>query len=223
MKSKRVVEWNDISESVKEMLWGIGWSNETKILWAEKAWNGVVINGLADYCNDLERNRVYLRLLSMIVLYGEFCSITINESFSPDFIEWKDIVELNPVRIGQMVGVLFELEETDDYTLIESAISSLVENSKNEVIKAISKEFGGLNLLFVGLWLTFENLEDDYNDESEDFEDDVYEEESIQQLYLMEYEELIKSNAVYVLNHNSTFTQAEAYSWLHALVQQSNL
>jgi phage protein U len=215
IENKLTVSWNDISDSVEEMLWGIGWSNEMKLLWVEKAWGGIVKNGLADYRDDLELHSVYIRLFSIVVLYGEFCSMTMEETFSPDFNEWMDNAELSPIRIGQMVGPSHNLDEFDTYNLIESSISTLTEKAKREVLISLIKEFGDINLLFVGLWLTYENLEEDI--EQEDDEEEGKEGNGEYQLTLKEYDELISSKAGYVLNYDSTFSKMEAYTWLNGL------
>lgn len=206
LESIKTISWDEVSDIFEELLEGIGWSNDIKILWAEKAWIGIENKGLADFSNELERYKVYMRLFSIVVIYGEFCSIITEETFSPDFNDWVERMELSPLRIGQMIGSSFEPEEIDEYSLLETAISDLVNQTNREVLKSVSKEFGGINLLFVGLWLTNEDFEDDFNNE-----DDKYEENNMN---LLKYEEIISNNADYVLNYDTSFTKMEAYSWL---------
>ena len=86
----------------------VGWSNDIKMLWAEKAWSRIANSGLADYHNELERSKVNIRLFSIIVLYGEFCSITMEQTFNPEFHDWMDRIELSQIRIGQLVGCEME-------------------------------------------------------------------------------------------------------------------
>ncbi|MEK3976222.1 hypothetical protein [Psychrobacillus sp. FSL K6-1267] len=210
METKNTISWDEISDLVEELLEEIGWSDDMKILWAEKSWIGIENNGLADYRNELERCKVYIRLISMVVLYGEFCSITTEETFSTDFHSWMDRIELSPIRIGQLVGSSFDLEEYDEYDLIDSAIAELVDQTTKDVMRSISKEFGGINKLFVGLWLTYENLEE-YFDE----EDDEESQSTVDDL--IGYEALIINKADFVLNHEISFSKTETYEWLTSL------
>ncbi|WP_066320488.1 hypothetical protein [Bacillus sp. FJAT-29814] len=212
MENKMTVHWYEISDIVEEMLWGIGWSNDTKLLWAEKAWKGIVKQDLANYCNDLDRHMVYIRLFTIVVILGEFHSKTMEQAFYPNFNDWMEEFELSPIRIGQLVGDKFGLEEYDNCNLIESAFSVLVERAKNEVLKSLCKEFAGINSLFVGLWLTYENFKEDINDEDDEFEEEGGNKEN--NLNLITYEKLINENIEDVLNYDTSFTKLEAYSWL---------
>jgi hypothetical protein len=213
MECEKTVSWNEISNSVEDMLWGIGWSDNIKMLWAEKAWRGIVKSGLADYHNELERSKVFIRLFASIILYKEFCSITMEETFSIEIYDWLDQVEISHIRIGQLLGASFELEEPDNFTLVESGLMALIEQTKKEVWLSLCKEFGGINLLFVGLWLTYEYPEESLEEENEE-EVDERGNNDAHHLDLFGYEELIKNTGDLDLNFDLTFIKAEAYSWL---------
>lgn len=215
MAEKVTMQWEDIKDSADE-LFNI-WVGQPELKWAKKSWSGLVKQGLADYTNDIERHIVLIRLLTLANMYGKFCEKAFGESFYPCYSDWADTLDINYIRLGQLVGKDFDSEyflDTDE--LFESAIEALIGDSKYKVFNALCKEFGNESMLFVGLWVTVQDDIQDYeDDEYEEQEEDgeIFSNNNREENKEIEYDELIERLAEYVLEDDS-YDKLEAYAWV---------
>ncbi|MBD3109676.1 hypothetical protein IEO70_15110 [Bacillus sp. AGMB 02131] len=201
------IEWEDIYDSLKETLSFIGWDNNMKYLWVKKAWSGIEKIGLTTYSNDIEKHIVYIRLYTILDFYCEFISIAMEREFSIDKDEWVVQFQINPFRMGQLVGQSFEMEEEEEDLLLANALDDLSSQYKSEILDALIKGFGSLSSLFCGLWLTHEILiENNLNADEEPMEES--------DLNIERYERLIKKSMELILNSDFNTSKIRAYEWL---------
>jgi hypothetical protein len=208
MSDKHTITWEDIKDSA-DGLFNI-WEGHYELNWAKKSWNGLVKQGLTNYSNDIERHVVLIRLLALANMYGLFCEKAFEESFDPYYPDWVELLQINPIRIGQLIDKNFEEEyymDTDD--LLNSSIEDLICDCKHNVFNALCKEFGNESILFVALWVTVEHDITDDESLNNNSENDINEELNEEKVY----EERIENWAEYILN-DGIYDKFEAYGWV---------
>lgn len=99
----------------------------------------------------IERTIVLLRLITLGVIFGEFCELTRGEPFDADIIDWADSLEICPVRVGQVLGPKY-LEDSDDPVKLERALLALIDQVRPVVSDTLVKGFGNESTLFLSLW-----------------------------------------------------------------------
>ncbi|MHB1421389.1 MAG: hypothetical protein ACYCX4_17710 [Bacillota bacterium] len=168
---KRILGWEDICEFASGKF--DVWANNAGQLWAEKAWNKLVKNGLAAYENEIQRHIVIIRILTLAVLYNEFCDLVWNEYFDNSMVSSSDWLNndefFHPIRVWQLVGKDFygdeKIHDIDTDDLLNEAILELIDKQRNIVYEASNKGFGNDLELFFSLLLTRYSREDgsEYN------------------------------------------------------------
>ncbi len=71
------LRWEDVKEAAKN-IFNI-WVDQRELIWAEKAWNMLIKQGMAEYEYEIERIKVCIRLIVLGVMYQDFCKISWQE------------------------------------------------------------------------------------------------------------------------------------------------
>ena len=160
-KPRRVI-WEDVVESADKAF--SVFLPQVGLKWARNAWAILSKSGLTSYSTETERYTVLFRFLVLAGIYRDFCDAAFDEYSYLEYGDWAEPLELDSALVFQMVGKdpKWEIEE---YAEVDSALLFLVEKHRNEVYKALSDGFGGVNGLFESLWLITHTREDDDDDE----------------------------------------------------------
>lgn len=160
---KQIIAWNDISNSASD-IFNI-WVDQPEMKWAEKAWDALTKAGLTGCSDEIERHKSLIRLMTLGVMYAEFCCKAWEECGEPPLTDWADTSGINPLRIGQLLGADFEPEIVDEFDFLETALKRLIDNSRQEVFEALCKYFQYESMLFLSLWITNSGDWDENNPE----------------------------------------------------------
>jgi hypothetical protein len=160
------ISW-DMAEDIFEVFEVYG----QEIRWFEKVWKDFIKIGLASYRNDIEKHWVLARIVTLGVMFDEFCRKAFEEYTDTDSLigELESCDLFNPVRLGSMVDKEW-LGESDESDLFVNAVNYLVSECRTQVFDALRKIFGNESVLFVSLWLSIdENVKvGKYSDEQYD-------------------------------------------------------
>jgi len=182
--------WEDPSVSMFDV-----WIGQPELAWARKAWVALERRGLTLFSNDLERTRVLIRAMTLGTIYREFCDLAHDDAWDSENQIWAAEMGLNSFRVAQLAGDEFELDDDDDESgLLDSALSSLIDDEREDICKALCEGFGGESMLFVSLWNSMypEKSLDDDPDDDEGFPESPED----------------------VLNSNVTGEKLRAFSWI---------
>lgn len=151
MVSNSRVEWEDVSAAA-ESIFRV-WASETgkELDWANSAWIALGRVGLTSCKGGIEQTIVLLRLITLGVILREFCELARGEPHDADITDWADSLEINPVRVGQVLGLHY-LEDSDDPIELATALMVLVDRYRPDVFEALVKAFGNESSLFLSLW-----------------------------------------------------------------------
>ena len=184
--------WEDPSVSMFDV-----WIGQPELAWARKAWAALESRGLTLFSNELERTRVLIRAMALGTIYREFCDVAFDDAWDAEYLIWADEMGLNSFRVAQLIGNDPEFspdDDSDESSLLEAALYSLIDDERGEICKALCEGFDGESMLFVSLYNSMHHEKDqesdpDDIDESPPSPDDV-------------------------LNTNITFEKLRAFSWI---------
>ncbi len=154
----KTLDWESVKDEAG-YLFSI-WVGNGDMLWAERAWNCIVKQGLADYSNEIEKQTVFIRLITLGTVYHEFHMLAFDEYF--DFsTEFNDVVYdkglINPIRIWQMVGTEFnenyDISDADEKELLLEALEELADRQRGEICRALVNDFGSETDLFGSMYM----------------------------------------------------------------------
>jgi hypothetical protein len=164
-----IIEWKEARDIFEVFTIFV---NEPELRWFEKVWKGFIDMGLASYGNDTERHWVLARIITIGIMFDEFCFKAWEEHTDTDslILELQDEEFFNHIRLGSMVDREYLSEDEDEPDLFVKAIDYLVHECRIKVFDALCKIFGGVSILFVSLWLSMdESIEiGSYSDEQLD-------------------------------------------------------
>lgn len=159
-----IIRWENISNFVESHI--AVFTAPEVYLWAEKAWHCICDAGLATYSNEIEKQIVFIRALTIITIYGEFCDLVADESFERDTLAIETIHEefVSEMRIWQLVGKDFyadsDISKEDHLELTGEALNELIDKYRDEVCTALVKGFGGQISLFISMLYTIYSHDD---------------------------------------------------------------
>lgn len=148
-----MVPWDDVAGAAAAMfdIWCFGRERE----WAKLAWSILQSRGLTSYHNELERCAVLIRLGVLATIYREFCGCAWEERNEPMYTIWASDLELNPIRVAQLVGPDFTSDQYQDSdTLFNEALVTIARDLRDDVYVALRDGLGGEIMLFASLWAT---------------------------------------------------------------------
>lgn len=152
------LNWADVSRGAEE-IFRIWTSESSKELdWANTAWIALGLAGLTNYSDEVQKTLVLIRFLTLGTIFREFCELARDEQFEPDVYNWAEILEINPIRLGQVLGPNALNEPVHDLDL-EYAIDELMDQSRSEIVRTLVKSFGNESSLFLSLWKASDGAE----------------------------------------------------------------
>jgi len=191
MKDAMRFPWEDPSVSMFDV-----WIGQPELAWARKAWTALERKGLTLFSNELERTRVLIRAMTLGTIYREFCDLAHDEAWDSENLTWAGEMSLNSFRVAQLVGEKFELDDDyDESVLLDSALSSLIDDEREGICKALCEGFDGEAMLFVSLWNSM------YPEKSPDDDPDD--------------DEGIPESPEDVLNNDVNGQKVQAYDWIN--------
>lgn len=144
------IAWSDIASAAQELF--NTWVGNPEIGWARQAWKALRHGDLTSYTNELEKQRVLIRLMVLAIIYIEFCEHAWGEAGDPWIGDWSDALGLSPFRIGQLVGHEFAAEApAEDSYLLRHAVVVLIMEERDKVVRALVAYYGDYQELFVAL------------------------------------------------------------------------
>jgi hypothetical protein len=91
------------------------WVDGRELAWAKQAWLKLAESGLTDYSTERERTEVCIRLMTLGVIYLDFCYHAWEEDGYPDFSGWAAVLEIQPFQIGRLI----EAAHASDFVELE--------------------------------------------------------------------------------------------------------
>lgn len=149
-----IIEWEQASDIFRCFTLLV---DESELRWFKYVWKGFIKNGLASYVNDIERHWVLARIVTVGIMFNEFCELAWEEKCDADslVLELRDFDDLfNPVLLGNMVEKNYLSEDGQESELFIEAVKYLVYKSRGQVFDALCKIFDHPTSLFVSLWLS---------------------------------------------------------------------
>lgn len=140
-----IVDFRDI-EDVFEGIW----CESRQMFWFEKAWDILTKHNLTKYNDAKDETLVYIRALTLCMIYEEFCDLSFDEYCEYDSYYDKICDYVPELQIGQLYG---ELYNNDFTTSVNYASCLLAESERKNVIRALLKELDE-SMLFLGMYLT---------------------------------------------------------------------
>lgn len=143
------------------------WAGGKAIHWYKKAWSLLEKGGLTTYQNDLEYTSVIVRAYTLAMVYMEFCDLAFDEYCCYDFTDWEEESELSQFRIGQLSNKQLDDDECSE---LDDAFKGLVEHERIKVVDCLVKNIGpgGESTIFVYMYLTAVDMDDEEDIEDED-------------------------------------------------------
>lgn len=158
----KVITWEEIVPFLYQFT---VWSNAPELPWFKKSWKGLIAAGITSYSNDVEKHWVYIRAITLGIMYGGYCHLEWDECYDErDLIRelyWDD--ELDQDQILNMLGENIDLNDIGKQDAFCSIVIDSVDKVKFEVYDALVKEFGDPATLYVGLFISRERGNDQEN------------------------------------------------------------
>jgi hypothetical protein len=158
MDKGSMLDWAEVSGPAQEIfrIWMSASSKELD--WANTAWIALGRAGLTNYGDEVDKTRVLVRFLTLGTIFREFCELARNEVFAPCIYLWADTLEIEPIRVGQVLG-RNTLKESKENLDLEVAIDELMDQNRSEITSALVRHFGNESALFLSLWRASDGAE----------------------------------------------------------------
>ncbi len=166
------LDWSDVEESAGNLfrVWAMG----RELEWAKAAWHSMGERGLTAYTNEIDRTLVVVRLVTLAVIYRQWCVLAREEMFSMDEVSSLAIMdaEICPFRLAQFMGPEFRADDPNcgQDELVEDALLTLIDRERPTICRALIEGFGGEVKLCNALASTTNR--DSYEDSESAEEDD---------------------------------------------------
>ena len=153
-QSTRLISFDEIKQAANKIIGGVWLTNRNKEF-AKLCWKIFEDSNLTCYSNEVERMKVYMRLISIGRIYREFHGILEDEYIEPEYEEWTGLLNITNFRLGQIVGMNENfLEEEDEFQNYLNAMNYLSNQFRPEVYEALVKGLKGKEYLFLELYNT---------------------------------------------------------------------
>ena len=77
----------------------------------------------------MQRTLVLVRFLTLGRIFREFCELAREEPSDENLGLWAEALDVNPIRVGQLLGPSLLTELFDDDLSLENAVSELVDKT----------------------------------------------------------------------------------------------
>jgi hypothetical protein len=151
------IGWERFADVAEELFKVLG---RSELAWARQAWECLAKAGLADATTELDRHRVAIRFIAVASVYREFCAFAWKKNTRSHYAEWAVFLDLNSLRIGQLLGEKATLpEKAKEERLLDEAVAILANRERPQLHKALVGAWGGVSKLFISMWRTRERPE----------------------------------------------------------------
>lgn len=152
MSTSSSITWDRLEVAAEEMFRVFGGA---EMAWARQIWELLAAQGLAAAPDELARHRVAVRFLTLALVYRDFCYHAWKKDVPPSLADWAYYLELQPLRIGQLLGPEVSLKgATGEAELLEAALAELTRRERPVLFKAMVAALGSPSKVFVSLWRT---------------------------------------------------------------------
>jgi len=155
------VEWDEISDAASR-IFSI-WTSKGDLVFAKESWSHLAADGLTSDDCVYDLTRTFLRLVSLRLLYGEFCATKWDEQSEPPIQFLVEDLEIDPLALGLIAAHWLEpgSEYLDEFSLRDAALTAAVEGLKPETFSCLLKAYGGPIGFYSRLSRTAGNLDED--------------------------------------------------------------
>ena len=169
------IEFSEV-ESIFEGIW----CESRQMFWFEMAWDALTKQNLTTVDDEKNEILVYIRALTLYMIYEEFCDLVFEEYCEYDCYYEKIKDYVSEFQVGRLYGERYKDKFTDD---VDYACCCLAESERRNVMSALLKDFDE-SKIFLGMyltvytpysWLDQEEDDDDYYVEDGDCVIDTYE------------------------------------------------
>jgi hypothetical protein len=168
MEKIATLDWSDVSQAA-EGIFRIWQTQSSKELdWANTAWIALGRAGLTKYSDEIEKTLVLVRFIALGTMFREFCELARDESFDTGLSDWLDLLEISPVRVGQVLGPGYR-RDCEDFLDIDTALLDLIDEKRPGIFEALVKAFGNESSLFSSLWRATDGAEIEEPEEADYF------------------------------------------------------
>ncbi len=154
MSSAKSITWDQLEVAAEELFRVLGAS---EMEWARQTWKLLAERGLTAAPNELARHRAAIRFLTLALIYHDFCYHAWKKDVPPHLADWAYYLELQPLRIGQLLGPEVPLSgAASDAEALEAALAELTRRERPVLFRAMVDALGSPSRVFVALWRTGE-------------------------------------------------------------------
>ena len=170
MSDTENLEWEEVERAATKMF--NVWVDGTELEWAKEAWSHCTAAGLVGARTILDITAANLRLVTLALIYQEFCGFAWDEHPETPVDYLAEDLEIDPVALGILAAKAApdEFEEfTDDYKLREAALLAVTNSQRQEIFECLTVAYGDEFRLYSRLWHT-RSLVPEENSEGDEFE-----------------------------------------------------
>ena len=150
MMSPHHTSWAQVAEVAEEAFKVLG---RQELIWARHAWDQLDHAGLIEHGSELARHRTAVRFLALASIFREFCHLAWKKRVTANLYDWAVFLELQPVRIGQLLGPDARLpKKGKDTDILSAALEILVERERPVLHEALLAAYGSASKLFIAMW-----------------------------------------------------------------------
>ncbi len=154
MSSSTSITWGQLEVAAEEAFRVLGAS---EMAWARQTWELLAEQGLTAATDELARHRAAVRFLALACVYHDFCYHAWKKDVQPRLADWAYYLELQPLRIGQLLGPEVPLKGAiTEVETLEAALAELARRERPVLFKALVGALGSPSKLFVAMWRTRE-------------------------------------------------------------------
>ncbi len=154
MSSSTSITWEQLEVAAEEAFRVFGAS---EMRWARQTWELLAEQGLTSAADELARHRVGIRFLTLARIYHDFCYHAWKREIEPRLADWAYYLELQPLRIGQLLGAEVPLKgAVTEAEALEAALAELTRRERPVLFQALVRALGTPSKVFVALWRTRE-------------------------------------------------------------------
>lgn len=126
------------------------WCESRQMYWFEMAWDVLTKQNLTTVDNEGDEILVYIRALTLYMIYEEFCDLVFEE-YCEYYSYYEKINDcVSEFQIGRLYGERYKDKFTDD---VDYACCCLAESERRNVMSALLKDLDE-SKIFLGMYLT---------------------------------------------------------------------
>ncbi|MEP0775479.1 MAG: hypothetical protein HRF46_14110 [Acidobacteriota bacterium] len=150
MASSKSVTWKDLEVAAEEVFRVLGGA---EMSWARQIWELLAGLGLAAAPDELARHRVAIRFLALARVHHDFCYHAWKKDVEPRLAEWAYYLELQPLRVGQLLGPEVPLTGANtEAEALEEALEELTRRERPVLFEGLVRALGNPSKVFVAFW-----------------------------------------------------------------------